>query len=118
MYLDLVRQAPFFTDVNDTLTTGSTGAAHLTLVVADEPEVAVACTTALMSGNDAAACPGAQPHRRGDPPPDQVGIGPDADPHDRLRAGDDVLTARSSRPAADAFTYRPDRRPADLSWSV
>jgi AcrR family transcriptional regulator len=53
VYLDLLRQVPYFTDVNDLMTERVEKALrNLALVVADEPEVAAACTTALMSGND------------------------------------------------------------------
>ncbi|AKN16078.1 TetR family transcriptional regulator [Mycobacterium haemophilum DSM 44634] len=51
VYLDLVQQVPYFTDVNDPLPTRVDQALrHLALVVADEPKVAAACTTALLSG--------------------------------------------------------------------
>ena len=51
VYLDLVRQVPYFTDVNEPLPTRVDKALrHLALVVADEPEVAAACTTALLGG--------------------------------------------------------------------
>ncbi len=69
VYLDLVRQVPFFTDVNDTrLNRVQQALRSLALVVADEPEVAAACTTALLS-NDAAVHPvreqiGAEIHQR------------------------------------------------------
>lgn len=54
IYLDLVRRVPYFTDVNDALLDRVQQALRsLALVVADEPEVAAACTTALLS-NDAA----------------------------------------------------------------
>src|SRR3954466_12026691 len=53
VYLDLLRQVPYFTDVNDPMADRVENALrNLALVVADEPEVAAACTTALMSGND------------------------------------------------------------------
>lgn len=56
VYLDLVRQVPFFTDVNDSMTVRVDKAVRaLTLVVADEPEVAAACTTALLGGGSDAA---------------------------------------------------------------
>ena len=49
VYLDLVRQVPFFTDVNDTRVSRVQRALRsLALAVADEPEVAAACTTALL----------------------------------------------------------------------
>ena len=51
VYLDLVRQVPYFTDVNEPMPTRVDKALrHLALVVADEPEVAAACTTALLGG--------------------------------------------------------------------
>lgn len=80
VYLDLVREVPFFTDVNDTMPTRVTKALrHLALVVADEPEVAAACTTALLS-NDAGVPKvrdriGGEIHHR-----IESAVGPDADP--------------------------------------
>lgn len=54
VYLDLVRQVPYFTDVNDSqLSRVEQALRSLALVIADEPEVAAGCTTALLS-NDAA----------------------------------------------------------------
>ena len=52
----------------------------MTLVIADEPEVAAACTTALLSGNDPAV--NAVRDRIGsrDPPSHPLGDGSDADP--------------------------------------
>ncbi len=79
VYLDLVKQAPFFTDVNDTqLSRVQQTLRSLALVIADEPEVAVACTTAVLS-NDAGVRPvrdriGAQIHKR-----IKSALGPDAD---------------------------------------
>ncbi|HUH70299.1 MAG TPA: TetR/AcrR family transcriptional regulator [Mycobacterium sp.] len=82
VYLDLVRQVPYFTDVNDPMPTRVDKALrHLALVVADEPEVAAACTTALLSGGADPAVRsvrdriGAEIHRR-----ITSAIGPDADP--------------------------------------
>ncbi|MGI9125669.1 MAG: TetR/AcrR family transcriptional regulator [Mycobacterium sp.] len=69
VYLDLVRQVPYFTDVNDTrLKRVQQALRSLALVVADEPEVAAACTTALL-GNDAGVTAvrdsiGAEIHKR------------------------------------------------------
>ncbi len=81
VYLDLVRQVPYFTDVNDSrsVRVGQT-MRSLVLMVADEPEVAAACTTALLSGSDAAVRKvrdriGAEIHRRL-----RSALGPDADP--------------------------------------
>jgi AcrR family transcriptional regulator len=82
VYLDLVRQVPYFTDVNDSMRTRVDKALrHLALVVADEPEVAAACTTALLSGGADPAVRsvrdriGAEIHRR-----ITSAIGPDANP--------------------------------------
>ncbi|BDY27201.1 TetR family transcriptional regulator [Mycolicibacterium mageritense] len=82
VYLDLVRQVPYFTDVNDSMTTRVDKAVRaLTLVVADEPEVAAACTTALLGGGSDPAVRkvrdriGAEIHRR-----IRSAVGPDADP--------------------------------------
>lgn len=51
VYLDLVRQVPYFTDVNVPMPARVDQALrHLALVVADEPEVGAACTTALLGG--------------------------------------------------------------------
>ena len=87
VYLDLIKQVPFFTDVNvDVVTRVDSVLRALALVVADEPEVAAACTAALMSGNDAGVKAvrdriGAQIHRRV-----ISAMGPDADP----RAGEAI----------------------------
>jgi AcrR family transcriptional regulator len=71
VYLDLVRQVPFFTDVNDPMPTRVHQALrHLALVVADEPEVGAACTAALLGGGTDSAVRaardriGAEIHRR------------------------------------------------------
>ena len=57
VYLDLIGQVDYFTDVNDSrLDRVRKALRSLALVVADEPEVAAACTTALLS-NDAAVGP-------------------------------------------------------------
>lgn len=81
VYLDLVRQVPYFTDVNEpTPTRVNQALRHLALVVADEPEVAAACTTALLSGGGDPAVRvvrdriGVEIHRR-----IRSAIGPDAD---------------------------------------
>lgn len=71
VYLDLVRQTPYFTDVNESRLTRLDRTLHsMALAVADEPEVAAACTTALLGGgNDDAVGRvreriGAEIHRR------------------------------------------------------
>jgi AcrR family transcriptional regulator len=80
VYLDLLREVPYFTDVNDTTPTRVDGALRaMTLAIADEPEVAAACTTALMSGNDPTVRAvrvriGAEIHRR-----IKSALGPDGD---------------------------------------
>lgn len=54
VYLDLVRRVDYFTDVNDSTTDRVRQSLRsLALVVADEPEVAAACTTALLSDDNA-----------------------------------------------------------------
>jgi AcrR family transcriptional regulator len=82
VYLDLVRRVPYFTDVNEPMSTRVDKALrHLALVVADEPEVAAACTTALLGGGGDPAVGavrdriGTEIHRR-----ITSAIGPDADP--------------------------------------
>lgn len=80
VYLDLIRAVPFFTDVNDPMPVRVTQTLRqLALVSADEPEVAAACTTALLS-NDAGVPKvrdriGLEIHRR-----IESAVGPTADP--------------------------------------
>ncbi|OBC16329.1 TetR family transcriptional regulator [Mycobacterium sp. 852013-50091_SCH5140682] len=82
VYLDLVNKVPYFTDVNDAMTTRVDKVLRaLALVVADEPEVAAACTTALLGGGSDPAVRtvrdriGAEIHKR-----IRSAVGPDADP--------------------------------------
>src|SRR6201996_4962595 len=82
VYLDLVQQVPYFTDVNEPMPTRVDKVLrHLALVVADEPEVAAAWTAALLGGAGGPAVRsardriGAEIHRR-----ITSAIGPDADP--------------------------------------
>jgi len=81
VYLDLMAQVPYFTDVNEPMPSRVEQALRsLALVVADEPEVAAACTTALMSGNDPTVRRvrdriGAEIHRR-----IRSAAGPECDP--------------------------------------
>ena len=82
VYLDLVRQVPYFTDVNDPMPSRVERVLrHLALVVADEPEVSAACTAALLSGGADPAVSavrdriGAEIHRR-----ITSAMGPSADP--------------------------------------
>jgi AcrR family transcriptional regulator len=80
VYLDLVSQVPYYTDVNEPMPSRVEKALRsLALVVADEPELAAACTTALLSGSDPATRKvrdriGAEIHRR-----IRSAVGPDAD---------------------------------------
>lgn len=81
VYLDLVQQVPFFTDVNDPMPVRVDKVLrHLALVVADEPEVGAACTIALLGGSADPAVGaardriGAEIHRR-----IATAIGPGAD---------------------------------------
>lgn len=105
VYLDLVRQVPFFTDVNDSqFTRVDKALRHLALVVADHPEVAAACTTALMSGGDPAVLRvrdriGAEIHRR-----ITSAVGPDADPR-TLSALQMTFFGALVQAGSGAFTY-------------
>lgn len=80
IYLDLVGRVPFFTDVNETrLQRVQSALRSLALVVADEPEFAAACTTALLSTDAAVHAVrdriGAEIHRR-----IKSALGPRSDP--------------------------------------
>ncbi len=80
VYLDLIKQVPYFTDVNDPMPVRVEKALrNMALTVADEPEVAAACTTALLTGADATVRRvrdriGGEIHRR-----IRSAVGPDAD---------------------------------------
>ena len=51
VYLNLIRRVPYFTDVNDSrVTRVEKTLRSMALTVADEPEVAAACTTACLAG--------------------------------------------------------------------
>nr|WP_232000648.1 TetR/AcrR family transcriptional regulator [Mycobacterium kyorinense] len=106
VYLDLVRQVPYFTDVNDPMPVRVDKALrHLALVVADEPEVAAACTTALLGGGADAAVRsvrdriGAEIHRR-----ITSAIGPDADPR-TVSALEMTFFGALVNAGSGAFTY-------------
>ncbi len=106
VYLDLVRQVPYFTDVNDPLPIRVNQVLrHLALVVADEPEVAAACTTALLSGGADPAVRivrdriGAEIHRR-----ITSAIGPDADPR-MVSALEMTFFGALVNAASGAFSY-------------
>ena len=81
VYFDLIKQVPYFTDVNDPMPVRVEKVLRaMTLTVADEPEVAAACTAALMSGNDETVRKvrdriGLEIHRR-----IRSAVGPDSDP--------------------------------------
>jgi AcrR family transcriptional regulator len=116
VYLDLVRQVPYFTDVNETaLSRVDKTLRHLALVVADEPEVAAACTTALISGNDAAVRKvrdriGAEIHRR-----ITSAIGPGADPR-RVSALEMTFFGALVNAGTGSFSY--DQTADRLSYVV
>jgi AcrR family transcriptional regulator len=106
VYLDLVRQVPYFTDVNDPMPSRVDQALrHLTLVVADEPEVAAACTTALLGGSADPAVRtardriGAEIHRR-----ITSAIGPNADPR-TVSALEMTFFGALANAGSGAFTY-------------
>jgi AcrR family transcriptional regulator len=106
VYLDLVRQVPYFTDVNEPMASRVDRALrHLALVVADEPEVAAACTTALLSGGADPAVRsvrdriGAEIHRR-----ITSAIGPDADPRN-VSALEMTFFGALVNAASGAYTY-------------
>jgi AcrR family transcriptional regulator len=105
IYLDMIKQVPFFTDVNDaravrvekTLRT-------LALTVAEEPEVAAACTTALLTGNDETVRKvrdriGGEIHRR-----IRSAVGPDADPR-MVAALEMTFFGALTNAGSGAFTY-------------
>lgn len=105
IYLDLMRQVPYFTDVNDSRVTRVEKALRsMALMVADEPEVAAACTTALLSGNDPTVRTvreriGAEIHRR-----IRSALGPDADPR-TLSALEMTYFGALVNAGSGAFTY-------------
>ncbi|MCT7657719.1 TetR/AcrR family transcriptional regulator [Mycobacterium deserti] len=105
VYLDLMRQAPYFTDVNDSRASRvEKTLRNMALVVADEPEVAAACTTALLSGSDPAVRTvrdriGAEIHRR-----IRSAVGPDADPR-TLSALEMTYFGALVNAGSGAFTY-------------
>ena len=80
VYLDLLKQVPYFTDVNQPMPLRVEQALRaMALTVADEPEVAAACTTALLAGTDPTVRRvrdriGGEIHRR-----IRSAVGPDAD---------------------------------------
>jgi AcrR family transcriptional regulator len=106
VYLDLVRQVPFFTDVNEPMPVRVDQVLrHLALVVADEPEVGAACTTALLGGGTDPAVGavrdriGAEIHRR-----IATAIGPGADPK-TVAALEMMFFGALVQAASGQFTY-------------
>ncbi|MDF2823867.1 MAG: TetR family transcriptional regulator [Mycobacterium sp.] len=105
VYLDLITQVPYFTDVNVHVVTRVDNVLRaLALVVADEPEVAAACTTALMSGNDPAVKAvrdriGGEIHRRV-----TSAIGPEADSR-AVAALEMAFFGALVQAGSGAFTY-------------
>jgi AcrR family transcriptional regulator len=106
VYLDLVRQVPYFTDVNEPMPMRVDNVLrHLALVVADEPEVAAACTTALLGGAGDPAVRsardriGAEIHRR-----ITSAIGPDADPR-KVSVLEMAFFGALVNAASGAYTY-------------
>ncbi|UXA06679.1 TetR/AcrR family transcriptional regulator [Mycobacterium sp. SMC-2] len=107
VYLDLVRQVPYFTDVNEPMPNRVEQVLrHLALVVADEPEVSAACTTALLSGGAEPAVTaardriGAEIHRR-----ITSAMGPDADPT-AVSALEMAFFGALVQAGSGEFTYR------------
>lgn len=106
VYLDLMRQVPYFTDVNESrLVRVEKTLRSMALMVADEPEVAAACTTALLGGNDPSVRSvreriGAEILRR-----IRSAMGPDADPR-MLSALEMTFFGALVNAGSGAFTYR------------
>ncbi|MGE2732614.1 TetR/AcrR family transcriptional regulator [Mycolicibacterium vaccae] len=105
IYLDLVQKVEYYTDVNDsTVDRVEKTLRAMALTVADEPEVAAACTTALLSGNDTAIRAvrdriGAEIHRR-----IRAAVGPDADPR-TLAALEMTFFGALVNAGSGAYTY-------------
>ncbi|MGE2735702.1 TetR/AcrR family transcriptional regulator [Mycolicibacterium vaccae] len=105
IYLDLVQKVEYYTDVNDsTVDRVEKTLRAMALTVADEPEVAAACTTALLSGNDTTVRAvrdriGAEIHRR-----IRAAVGPDADPR-TLAALEMTFFGALVNAGSGAYTY-------------
>ena len=105
IYLNLMQQVDYFTDVNDsTVTRVEKTLRSMALMGADEPEVAAACTTALLSGNDATVRTvreriGGEIHRR-----IRAAVGPDPDPR-TLAALEMTFFGALVNAGSGAFTY-------------
>jgi AcrR family transcriptional regulator len=107
VYLDLVRKVPYFTDVNDPMPVRvDRTLRHLALVVADEPEIGAACTTALLGGSGDPAVRaardriGAEIHRR-----IASAIGPGANPA-TVAALEMAFFGALVQAGSGEFTYR------------
>jgi AcrR family transcriptional regulator len=105
VYLDLLKQVPFFTDVNEPMPSRVEQALRsMALTVADDPEVAAACTTALLTGNDPTVRRvrdriGGEIHRR-----IRSAVGPDADPR-MVSALEMTFFGALVNAGSGAFTY-------------
>lgn len=105
IYLDLMQKVEYFTDVNDsTATRVEKTLRTMALTLADDPEVAAACTTALLSSSDAAVRTvreriGTEIHRR-----IRAAVGPDPDPR-TLAALEMTFFGALVNAGSGAFTY-------------
>jgi len=105
VYLDLLKQVPYFTDVNDPMPVRVEQALRaMALTVADEPEVAAACTTALLTGTDPTTRRvrdriGGEIHRR-----IRSAVGPEADSR-RVAALEMTFFGALVNAGSGAFTY-------------
>ncbi|MGE2834348.1 TetR family transcriptional regulator [Mycobacterium sp. SMC-4] len=105
IYLDLVQKVEYYTDVNDSrVNRVEKTLRSMALTLADEPEVAAACTTALLSGNDTAVRRvrdriGSEIHRR-----IRAAVGPDADPR-TLAALEMTFFGALVNAGSGAYTY-------------
>jgi len=105
IYLELVHQVRYFNDVNDSrLNRVQQALRSLALVVADEPEVAAACTTALLSNDEAVRAVrdriGGEIHKR-----IRSALGPDADTR-TVNALEMSYFGALVHAGSGAFTYR------------
>lgn len=105
VYLDLIIEVPYFTDVNDSrLSRVQQALRSMALVVADEPEVAAACTTALLSNDDAVEAVrekiGAEIHKRV-----KSAVGPEAEAR-TVAALEMSYFGALVQAGSGAFTYR------------
>jgi AcrR family transcriptional regulator len=106
VYFDLIKQVPYFTDVNEPMPARVEQVLRaMALTVADEPEVAAACTAALMTGNDETVRKvrdriGGEIHRR-----IRTAVGPDADPR-VVSALEMTFFGALVNAGSGAFTYQ------------